>query len=209
VQYIKLNEGELNKQRKLSPSQKNVIKSLVSSINNGYQVALENRSGTFQADLERDINKLNQALRLYGIQHVIEINGDDDEIEEERPLGCSSQNSNPELVDYASVGDFYGGKVPLSDIDSNKWFYDADSVEWVGYPKDKEYNDCSPEEIVKVSRYSMPDWEIYVPLEYQRTKDYQTQKKQYIPIQVPMGVKDNNKVRFTPRVGRSVGRVLQ
>jgi hypothetical protein len=216
MQYLKLDNAELNKQPKLSSTQKGAIQSLVSAINDGYKVTVEQRSETFQVGLENDINKLNRVLRLYGVQHVVVMGEKEDEIIPEVPVegipkeeGVGEEVIVPELVDYTPANGYYDGKVPSNDIDSNKWFYDADNVQWVGCPKDKDYASCMDDEIVRVSRYSMPDWEIYVPLEYQKSKNYKSNNRQYIPVQVPMGVKDNNKVRFTPRVGRSVGRVLQ
>jgi hypothetical protein len=218
MQYLKLDNAELNRQSRISATQKDAIKSLVSSINEGYKVPIERRSETFQVGLDDDINKLNKALRLYGVQHIVAMGEKEDEFtaeedikdtEEDESLGKETQTETPQSVDYVSANGYYGGEVPLSDIDSNKWFYDPDNVQWVGYPKDKDYASCTDGEIVRVSRYSVPDWEVYVPLEYQRSKDYQAKTKPKVSVPTQVYGISRNRGKFTPRVGRSVGRILQ
>lgn len=231
MQYLKLDNAELDRQSRISSIQKNAIKSLVSSINEGYKVPVEQRSATFQSGLDNDTNKLNKALRLYGMQHVVVIGEKEDEplvgelLSEGKDVkGLRAEGAvggdvavdgeevlaePPLLVDYVSSVGYYDGEVPLSDIDSNKWFYDPDNVQWVGYPKDKDYTSCTDGEIVRVSRYSIPDWEVYVPIEYQRSKDYQATTKPKVPVTTHLHGISRNRGKFTPRVGRSVGRILQ
>ncbi len=208
MKYYVLDAVEINKSN-LPLSHKNVVESLVSNINEGYKVPEDKRSVGFMDALNNDIDKLNKALRLYRLQHAVSIKEKPEKevvIEDEQDnIEDETEKIEDQPIDYIPANGFYDGKIPASDIDSNKWFYDSDRVEWVGYPNNKEYSQCTPDEVVRISRYSVPDWEVYVPLEYQRTMNYQQKPK----VTAPIPNVGRGRVKFTPRVGRSVGRVLQ
>lgn len=97
---------------------------------------------------------------------------------------------------------YYCGVAP--ETDSFKWFYDPDTVQWVGFPSDKEFLDSSPEEIIYRSRYDLPDWEVYVPLDYQRPEKSKVAPI-HAPMQTPIGRQNGGKHRFSSRLERSVG----
>ncbi|MFA5049082.1 MAG: hypothetical protein WC516_08715 [Patescibacteria group bacterium] len=129
--------------------------------------------------------KLKKAVKLYGIDGIVR--EDDIPIEPQEIEGCG----------------YYDGVAP--EIESLKWFYDPDNVQWVGFPSEKEYNNCSEEELVKFSRYDLPEWEVYVPLEYQRPIKESIRSIPYTPVQMPVGIQNRQKARFSPRISRNVG----